>query len=340
MRFVRRSSYALTTVTTAALLLTACGQSGSSGTQAPTSAAASGASGASGAAQACEPQRGDELVALTDDKKLQTADNIIPAANAKAATPELMAALNKVSEALTQDDLVGLNRATDIDRRSSPEVAKEYVESKGLGQGLSGGSGKIVVGAANFSENQTLANVYAEVLRAAGWDASVKTVGNRELYLKALTKGEVQVVPEYAGTLTEFLNVQQNGKDAEAQASGDIDATVLALRPLAEEAGLKVGLAATAADQNAFATTKAFADKYGVTSLSDLAAKCPGGVSLGGPAECPERPFCQPGLEETYDLTVSKFTSLDAGGPLSKAALRKGQVAVSLLFSSDASLAG
>ena len=339
MRFVRRSSYALTTVATAALLLTGCGESGSSGTQAPTSAAASGTTGAAGS-QVCEPQKGDELVALTDDKKLQTADNIIPAVNGKAATPELVAALDKVSEALTQDELVGLNKATDIDRKSSPAVAKEYVESKGLGDGLSGGSGRIVVGAANFSENQTLANVYAEVLKAAGFDTSVKTVGNRELYLKALTKGEVHVVPEYAGTLTEFLNVQQNGKDAEAKASGDIEETVTALQPLAEEAGLKVGKAAAAADQNAFATTKAFADKYGVTSLSDLASKCGGGVSLGGPAECPERPFCQPGLEETYSLKVSKFTSLDAGGPLSKAALKKGQVAISLLFSSDASLAG
>jgi osmoprotectant transport system substrate-binding protein len=42
--------------------------------------------------------------------------------------------------------------------------------------------------------------VYAEVLKAAGYDASVKTVGNRELYQPALAKGELQVVPEYAGT--------------------------------------------------------------------------------------------------------------------------------------------
>jgi osmoprotectant transport system substrate-binding protein len=74
--------------------------------------------------------------------------------------------------------------------------------------------------------------------------------------------------------------------------------------------------------------------------LSDLAAKCGGGVSLGGPAECPTRPFCQPGLESTYTLKVTKFTSLDAGGPLSKTALKQGKVAIALLFSSDAALAG
>jgi osmoprotectant transport system substrate-binding protein len=334
----RRSSYAVSLVAAAALLLTACGESGSSGTQPP--AANSSPPAGSSAAVACEPVAGPELVALTDDKKLQTADNIIPAINAKVASADLVAALDKVSAAMSQEDLVGLNKATDIDRKSPAAVAKDFVQAKGLADGLSGGSGKIVVGAANFSENQTLANVYAEVLKAAGYDASVKTVGNRELYQPALAKGELQVVPEYAGTFTEFLNKQQNGKDAEAVASGDVDATVKALAPLAEKAGLRIGKASAAADQNTFATTKAFAEKYGVTSLSDLASKCGGGVSLGGPAECPTRPFCQPGLESTYTLKVTEFTALDAGGPLSKTALKQGKVAIALLFSSDAALAG
>ncbi|HSR26791.1 MAG TPA: glycine betaine ABC transporter substrate-binding protein, partial [Candidatus Eisenbacteria bacterium] len=277
---------------------------------------------------------------LADDKKLQTVDNVIPAINAKAYTPALATALDKVSAALTTDKLIALNRQTDLERKTSPNVAKQFVQSEGLATGLSGGSGKIVIGAANFSENQTLANIYAETLNAAGFQASVKTVGNRELYEPALEKGELQVVPEYAGTLTEFLNKKQNGPNASAKASGDLNATVQALTALGTKAGLKFGKPAEAADQNAFAVTKAFADKYGVSTLSDVATKCPGGVTLGGPPECPQRPFCEPGLKDTYGINITSFQSLDAGGPLSKTALRVGKVGMALVFSSDAVLGG
>ena len=60
---------------------------------------------------------------------------------------------------------------------------------------------------------------------------------------------------------------------------------------------------------------------------------------LGGPAECPDRPFCQPGLEETYGLNFEEFRELDAGGPLTKTALQQGEVSIGLVFSSDGALA-
>ena len=325
--------------TAGALILTlavaGCGSSGQSGTKAAPSKSAS----AGGGGQACEAKPGDALVALEDDKKLQTVDNIIPAVNADAATQPLLDALNKVSAALTQDKLVALNKSTDIDRKTSPNAAKDFVSSEGLTDGLSGGSGKIVVGAANFSENQTLANIYAQVLTAAGFDASVKTVGSRETYEPALEKGQLQVVPEYAGTLTEFINKAENGADAQPIASGDLDATVQGLTSLGDKVGLKFGEPSEAADQNTFAVTQGFADEYGVKTLSDLAAKCSSGIVLGGPPECPDRPFCQPGLEQKYGLTIDSFTSLDAGGPLSKTALKQGKVSLALVFSSDAALA-
>lgn len=319
------------------LTLSACGSNGQSGTKTtdkPTT------SGATTAAAKCDPVSGDQLVALDDDKKLQTVDNVIPAINAKAATQPLLDAVNKVAAALTTDKLVAMNKSADIDRKTPPNVAKEFVSSEGLATGVSGGSGKIVIGAANFNENQTLANIYAVVLKAAGFSTSVKTVGNRELYEPALEKGQIQVVPEYAGTLTEFLNKKANGADAAPQASGDLDATVTALKGLGDKVGLKFGDPAEAADQNTFAVTTAFADKYGVQTLSDLAAKCGGGLTLGGPPECPDRPFCQPGLEDKYGLTFTGFTSLDAGGPLSKTALKTGKVALALVFSSDSALSG
>ncbi|RZS79438.1 osmoprotectant transport system substrate-binding protein [Motilibacter rhizosphaerae] len=352
---VRRTTTA-GAVLAAALVLAGCGASGSSsGTSAGAAPAGSGgassaplasgaASGAAGDASAgtggaaCAPVADSQLVVLTDDKKLQTVDNVVPAINAKAATPALTAALDKVSSTLTTSDLVDLNRQVSAERKTSPNVAKAYVAAKGLASGLSGGKGSITVGAANFAENQTVASIYADVLDAAGFSAKVQTVGNREVYLPALEKGQLQVVPEYLGTLTEFLNKGQNGANAKALATSDTDATLAAVQPLAKKAGLALGKPAEAADQNAFAVTKKFADEHKVKTLSDLTTACGSGLVLGGPAECPTRPFCQPGLESTYGLKFDKFQALDAGGPLTQTALKTGKISIGLVFSSDGGL--
>ena len=68
--------------------------------------------------------------------------------------------------------------------------------------------------------------------------------------------------------------------------------------------------------------------------MSDLAPYA-SQMTLGGPPECPTRPFCQPGLEKTYGLKFKSFKPLDSGGPLSKNALANGDVDVALIFSSD-----
>ncbi|WP_279579253.1 glycine betaine ABC transporter substrate-binding protein [Fodinicola feengrottensis] len=165
----------------------------------------------------------------------------------------------------------------------------------------------------------------------------MKTIGNRELYLPALEKGEIQVVPEYAATLTEFMNPDK----AKPQATPDIDKTVAALTALGKDKGLSFGKPAAATDQNAFAVTTAFAQKNSVKTLSDFASKCSGKATIiGGPPECNSaaRPYCVPGLVKTYALSFGSFTSLDAAGPLSKQALKTGKVTIALVLSSDGGL--
>jgi osmoprotectant transport system substrate-binding protein len=325
----------LTPLAAAVLLLglAACGESGSSGTGG--GASESSGAAASGGDQDCAPVAGDQLVVLEDDKQLQNADNIIPAVNADAADDALLANLNAVSAALTTPELVELNAAVDVDRKSAEDVAQGWVGLKIQADSLQKGSGTVVIGGANFTESTVLANIYADVLNQAGFDASVKEVGNRELYLKALEAGDIQVFPEYLSTFTEFLD----GDDANEVASGDVDKTLEALTPLAEQNGLVVGEPSEAADQNAFAVTQELADQLGVTTLSEFAEACGSGVILGGPTECPERPFCQPGLEDTYGLKVDEFRELDAGGPLTKTALQQGEISIGLVFSSDGALA-
>ena len=73
------------------------------------------------------------LVALEDDKKLQLADNIVPVVNVqKAGTPEIQTLLDKVSQALTTDDLAQLNLKVDAERQKPEDVAKTWLQSKGL----------------------------------------------------------------------------------------------------------------------------------------------------------------------------------------------------------------
>ena len=316
------------------LLLAACGDPGSGGGTAETSASGSGGT-------VCEPVAGDQLVVLEDDQGLQNADNVIPAVNAAAAQadPNLIPLLDTVSAALDTDKLIQLNKAVDIDRQTSTEAAQQFVEDEGLAASdPAAGSGKsVVISAANFSESATLSEIYADVLRSAGYSAEVQTIGNRETYLPALQSGQITLTPEYAATLAEFLNTSANGADAEPVASGDPDETVAALTELGTAAGLTFGAVSEAQDQNAFAVTSEFADEHGVTTLSDLAEACAGGVVLAGPAECPERPFCQIGLEETYGITVSEFTSYDFG--LIGDAVRQGEASIGLVLSSDGSLA-
>ena len=316
----------------AVALTAACGDSGSSGT--------GGDSGSGGTAsgEACAPVAGDKLVVLEDDQHLQNADNVIPAVNTKAADgqPALLPALNAVSAVLTTEDLVNMNAAVDVDRKSAEEVAAAWVQQSGVTDGLEHGSGPVAVGGAGFTESTILANVYADVLKAAGFDATVREVGSRELYLKALTEGsEIQVFPEYVGSLATFLN----GSDPSV-ASSDLQKTVDNLTRLGQGVGLAFGDPSQAADQNGFAITTALAKKLGgITSLSDLADKCgDGSLVLGGPTECPTRPFCQPGLEDKYGMKFSDVQDLDIGTPINQG-LVQGVISIGLVLTTDPVLA-
>ncbi len=202
------------------------------------------------------------------------------------------------------------------------------------------GTDSLVIGAFNFTESQILAEVYAGALKAEGYDVSITASTNREVLEPALESGEVQMVPEYLGTFTEFLNIKENGPDVAPVANGDVDATYAQAQVLAEKVGITLMTPSPAADQNAFAVRADFARENSLVTMSDLAAlSASKDIRLGGPPECPQRPFCQPGLEGTYGLKIAEFVPLDAGGPLTKAALAQGSIDVGLIFSSDGGVA-
>ena len=204
--------------------------------------------------------------------------------------------------------------------------------SSGGGSPAATNRGTIVVGGFNFNESTILANIYGKALEAKGYTVTFKTkLGNREIVQPALSKGDIDLYPGYAATDLEFIN---KGK---GEATGDAQATTDKLNSYLGSIGAKALTPSPAIDANAFAVTKATADKYHLSKLSDLGAVA-SQLTLGGPPECPTRPYCQAGLEKTYSAKFKAFKSLDPDGPLTRAALTGGQIDVGLVFSSDGDL--
>jgi osmoprotectant transport system substrate-binding protein len=165
----------------------------------------------------------------------------------------------------------------------------------------------------------------------------VQTVDNREIYAPALESGEIDVVPDYLATMTEFLNRQVNGPDAEQVAGSDRDETLAALTELGAGIGLVPLEPAQATNQNAFVVTEQFAADNSLASLSDLAALGEP-VVLAATEECPERLFCQLGLEDVYGLTIERVEPLGFGSPQTKQAVADGTATLGLTGTTDGTL--
>jgi osmoprotectant transport system substrate-binding protein len=200
-----------------------------------------------------------------------------------------------------------------------------------------GVSGSLTVGAAGFTESNVLAQMYADLLQKAGFTVHVKTVASQEIFQSSLEKGQIAVVPEYAATYADSLQIEVTGTKSPNAASPDLQTTLTNL----EKYGSKKGLAhldpANAVDQNAFAVTKAFATQHHLVTLSDL-GKSGLSVKLAAPPECATRPFCKPGLEHTYNIKISSITPLGFDSIQVKQALKQGKVQLGLVATTDATL--
>ena len=90
---------------------------------------------------------------------------------------------------------------------------------------------KVIVGSTNFPEQLILAQMYAAVLKKAGVDVTTRlNLGNREVVFPALEKGDIQLLPEYNGSVLSFLDPK-----ATATTSQEVDT---ALAPLLQAKNL------------------------------------------------------------------------------------------------------
>jgi len=196
-------------------------------------------------------------------------------------------------------------------------------------RGPGSGTAVITVGSFDFPESVLLAYLYADVLAGQGYPVRVlPDLGTRELVDPALMAGLVQLVPEYTGSALEFVSLGQ------VHPTANVATTAGALARSMAERGLVIGPPAAAQDGNAIVVTAATAARYHLRSISDL-ARVARHLVFGGPPECPERPYCLPGLRLRYGLRFREFVPLDAGGPLTRQALIAGDINVALLFTTD-----
>jgi osmoprotectant transport system substrate-binding protein len=196
----------------------------------------------------------------------------------------------------------------------------------------------LTVGGANFTEMLIMQEMYKAALEEAGFTVDITSVDTREIYAPALINGDIDVVPDYAATMAEFLNRRANGEDAPPIATSDAAETVAAMRPLAEAEGLSVLEPSPAIDANGFVVSQEFAAQHGgITTLSELAAlDLP--LVLAAGEECPERPFCEPGLEQTYGLNITEVLPKGYGSADTKNAVKEGTAQLGLTGTTDGTL--
>ncbi|MEU1402051.1 ABC transporter substrate-binding protein [Streptomyces sp. NPDC005728] len=200
----------------------------------------------------------------------------------------------------------------------------------GQGSGTSGGGGSskggVTIGTANFTENQVLGYLYAAALKAAGVKVNVRpNLGTREIVIPALKAGDIDLLPEYQGALLNYLDPKATPTESGAMQN----ALTLAL-----PTGLQVLPYGMAEDSDAFVVTRETAQKYGLASLADL-RKQNGKLVIGAAPEVKKRQVGAVGLKEVYGVEFKEFKSLDSDGPLVKGALKKGDVDVANLFTTD-----
>ncbi len=206
---------------------------------------------------------------------------------------------------------------------SSPSASTSTSSgSNPLSQG--GASGTVVVGSANFPEDELLAEVYAQALQAKGIKVTTKpNIGAREVYYPQIVKGAITILPEYNGAL---LSTSVD-KTSTAKSTAEVDAALAAKLP----STLEVLNPAPAQDSDSVTVTAATAAKYHLKTIADLKPYA-ATLVLGAPPEFKTRSDGIAGLKATYGLVFKQFDPLDESGPITLAALTSGRVQAADVF--------
>ena len=194
-----------------------------------------------------------------------------------------------------------------------------------------GASGAIRVGSKNFSEDITIAEIYASALERANLPVERHmNLGSTQIATAAITRGDIDLYPEYTGTaLIDVLRLPPMH-----------DAAALFAKIKAEYAG-RYGLAwlqpSPANDSQGLATTQQIAARYGLRTLSQCAKLAPQ-LRFAAIPEFLARADALPGLQRYYGgFTFKEVDSYAIG--LQYQALIRGSADVCTAFTTDSQIA-
>ena len=149
----------------------------------------------------------------------------------------------------------------------------------------------VIVGSADFTESQIIAEIYAAALNKRGLTAETRpAIGAREAYIGALQEGTVSVVPDYSGNLLLFVDAETKAQTPEQ---------IMEALPDALPEQLSVLDASPAENKDSLVVTAELAQKFGLKSIADLTAHN-SEITVGAPPEFAERSYGLPIEEELW----------------------------------------
>ncbi|MCY1717795.1 ABC transporter substrate-binding protein [Microbacterium sp. SL62] len=193
-----------------------------------------------------------------------------------------------------------------------------------------GDSSQIVVGSFAFPESEILGEIYAQALKAKGFDVQTKfNIGPRQQTIPALQDGSINLIPEYNGNLLAYYDTAFTQRTTD-----DVDA---ALTDAVAKDNLTVYSSAAAEDKDAYVVTQAYAQANGLTSIGDLSKVQP--FSLGANPQFAELGYGIPGLKSVYGVSDVTFVPYeDFGGPDTVKALTDNTVQVADIYTTSPAL--
>lgn len=186
----------------------------------------------------------------------------------------------------------------------------------------------LTIGSKNFTEQRVLGEIYAQGLRAAGYDVKTKLdLGDERVALEALENEEIDAYPEYTGTaLQSFFGRQPDELPKDPQAA------YTEVKKAFAERGMTAFPPTPFTSSNEVAVTKETADRLGLQEISDLKSEA-SDLTLAGSPECRERLDCLRGLQQVYGLRFDRFVEVEI--PQRHEVLTSGKADVSIVFTTD-----
>ena len=189
----------------------------------------------------------------------------------------------------------------------------------------------ITVGSKNFTEQEVLGELYAQGLRAAGFDVTTSlNLGDEQIARRALERGVIGGYPEYTGTVLVSL-CERASRDLPQEPR----AAFAAARDCLREDGLTAFAPTPFSSTNEVGVKRAVAERLRLRTISDL-RRVDQDLTLYGSPECPRRRDCLAGLQDEYGLDFRRFVAV----PIAQrhAVLNRGARVASIVFSTDPQL--